>query len=106
MVRLEGELTATVEQACVVTLEPVAAEVADPKIEKAPARFEIDISRCVFCGMCVEACPVDAIRMDTYTTTNSSYGRESMILTLKELLDHPNTDMYPPPGPVDPGLQK
>ena len=26
-------------------------------------RFEIDYSRCVFCGLCVEACPEDAIRM-------------------------------------------
>jgi NADH-quinone oxidoreductase subunit I len=30
---------------------------------KYPARFEIDYSRCVFCGLCVEACPEDAIRM-------------------------------------------
>ena len=27
--------------------------------------FEIDELRCVVCGLCVEACPCDAIRMDT-----------------------------------------
>ena len=41
----------------------VAAESQDKTIEKYPARFEIDILRCVFCGYCEEACPVDAIRM-------------------------------------------
>ena len=33
--------------------------------EKRPAIFEIDELRCVVCGLCVEACPCDAIRMDT-----------------------------------------
>lgn len=33
------------------------------EIEKYPVRFEIDILRCVFCGYCEEACPVDAIRL-------------------------------------------
>ena len=35
----------------------------DPAHPKYPVRFEIDYSRCVFCGLCVEACPEDAIRM-------------------------------------------
>jgi NADH:ubiquinone oxidoreductase subunit 6 (subunit J)/NAD-dependent dihydropyrimidine dehydrogenase PreA subunit len=35
----------------------------DPAHPKYPVRFEIDYSRCIFCGLCVEACPEDAIRM-------------------------------------------
>ena len=40
-----------------------ASEHEDPKVEKYPISYEIDILRCVFCGYCEEACPVDAIRM-------------------------------------------
>jgi NADH-quinone oxidoreductase subunit I len=42
-----------------------ACEHDDPHVEKFPARYEIDTLLCIYCGYCVEACPVDAIRMDT-----------------------------------------
>jgi NADH-quinone oxidoreductase subunit I len=31
--------------------------------EKYPVKFEIDLLRCCFCGMCEEACPKDAIKL-------------------------------------------
>jgi NADH-quinone oxidoreductase subunit I len=31
--------------------------------EKYPIKFEIDVLRCCFCGMCEEACPKDAIKL-------------------------------------------
>ena len=40
-----------------------AGQHPEKEIEKYPVRFEIDILRCVFCGFCEEACPVDAIRL-------------------------------------------
>jgi NADH-quinone oxidoreductase subunit I len=42
-----------------------ACEHDDPQVEKFPQRYEIDTLLCIYCGYCVEACPVDAIRMDT-----------------------------------------
>ncbi len=55
--------------------------------EKAPAEFRIDLDRCCFCGFCVEACPKDAIYMDTQIMEISSDRRENFILRLPELLD-------------------
>jgi NADH-quinone oxidoreductase subunit I len=55
--------------------------------EKAPAEFRIDLDRCCFCGFCVEACPKDAIYMDTQIMEISSDRRENFVLRLADLLD-------------------
>ena len=63
----------------------------DPNIEKRPASFDIDLGKCVYCGFCVEACPEDAIRMDTQILDIAAYSRDAMKLDMKELLN-PNPD--------------
>ena len=64
----------------------VPAQTDDKGIEKYPAKFEIDELRCVVCGLCVEACPCDAIRMDTGVHAVPVEERHEAIETKDSLL--------------------
>ncbi len=58
----------------------------DGRIEKRPAIFEIDELRCVVCGLCVEACPCDAIRMDTGVHAKPTERRFEAVLGKTDLM--------------------
>ena len=48
--------------------------------------FEINLNRCILCGICVEVCNFDAIVM-THEHEMSSYGRNGSRVDLPELLE-------------------
>ncbi len=77
------------------------ANFADRAHPKSPLRFEIDYSRCVFCGFCVEACPEDAIRMSKDVPDLPGFDRDNMRGTIDLLKQwQPVTDPkkpYPDP---------
>lgn len=54
-----------------------------PDKEKYPVKFEIDLLRCCFCGMCEEACPKDAIKLSNIyemsTTTREVYDKAFLL---------------------------
>ena len=60
--------------------------------ERYPAEFVIDELRCIFCGYCVEACPCDAIRMDSGVHVAPYDSRDQFIFKRDLLLDVPGRD--------------
>ena len=59
--------------------------------------FDIDQGRCMYCGLCVEACPYDALHMGS-TFEGAQARREDLVITmevLKKRPKHPSTWFRP-----------
>ncbi|MBI1922076.1 MAG: NADH-quinone oxidoreductase subunit NuoI [Geobacter sp.] len=58
----------------------------DAQHNKYAEKYEIDMLRCIFCGYCVEACPVDALKM-TGEFELANYKRSDFVFTKERLLE-------------------
>lgn len=86
----EANLRCTSCKTCEKECPPKCIRIVTAKDEKGkplkhPQVFDIDISTCMSCQICVEVCPFDAIKMDSiyeYAAT-SRFG--ALVLTKREL---------------------
>jgi NADH-quinone oxidoreductase subunit I len=79
--------------ACPEKLILVGSE-RDPKTKhKILTTFTYDLSRCMFCGLCEDACPVDALEL-TQDFEIASYTREGAIWDRQMLEEGPRPVPY------------
>jgi NADH-quinone oxidoreductase subunit I len=62
-----------------------SAEVEGEPLKRYAREFYIDITRCVFCGWCVDACPVNALAM-TPEYEYAVYNKRELIFDKQKLL--------------------
>jgi NADH-quinone oxidoreductase subunit I len=55
--------------------------------------FTYDLSRCMFCGLCEDACPTDALEL-TQDFEMAQYSREGLIWNRKTLETGPEPQGY------------
>ena len=48
-------------------------------------KFEVDTGRCMFCGLCVESCPYDALAMGL-SYERSQYRRQDLVLSKEDVM--------------------
>ncbi|MDN5790110.1 MAG: NADH-quinone oxidoreductase subunit NuoI [Micrococcales bacterium] len=64
--------------------------------------YQINYLRCIFCGMCIEACPTRALTMTNFYELADN-DRAKLIFTKDQLLAPPEDGMLTPPFPMAEG---
>ncbi len=87
----------------------VLKTVRDENKKLRPVVFDIDNARCIYCGLCVEACPVDNCLYFRKEYEFSSYSKDELISHFglgelpqpdKPAADRPSPDMPAQAGPA------
>ena len=68
-------------QGVIQIVTSVSAEENKYEVEK----FEVDTGYCIFCGLCVESCPYEALFMG-YAYERARYRRQELVLAKEDLL--------------------
>ncbi len=63
----------------------VSAEVPGEPTKRYAKAYDMDMTRCLFCGLCVQACPVDALGM-TREYEWAVYNKRDLLLNKEQLL--------------------
>ena len=67
--------------------------------------YQINYLRCIFCGLCIEACPTRALTMTNfYELADNDRGK--LIFTKDQLLAPLQGGMLPPPFPMADGMEE
>ncbi len=79
--------------ACPEHLIVVGSERNPTTRRKELTHFTYDLSRCMFCGLCEDACPTDALEL-TQDFEMANYSREGLIWNRQELEQGPEPVRY------------
>lgn len=64
-------------------------------------KFEVDTGRCMFCGLCVESCPYEALAMG-YSYERAQYSRKDLVLSKENIT---LSDVRQPSGYSRPAIE-
>ncbi|WP_081578194.1 NADH-quinone oxidoreductase subunit NuoI [Austwickia chelonae] len=67
--------------------------------------YQINYLRCIFCGLCIEACPTRALTMTNFYEL-ADHSRSALIFEKHQLLAPLGDDMVSPPHPMVEGLEE
>ena len=67
--------------------------------------YQINYLRCIFCGLCIEACPTRALTMTNFYEL-ADHSRSALIYEKHQLLAPLGQDMVSPPHPMVAGMEE